>query len=85
MPREVDVLRRKIADLRAVWKDAEKELDEIKEVRDALEFRCVLLTEALRRARDDMEGWGGYASPYFQEKWGLSDDLKAIIDVLAGV
>jgi len=85
MPREVDVLRRKIADLRAVWKDAEKELDEIKEVRDALEFRCVLLTEALRRARDDMEGWGGYASPYFQEKWGLSDDLKAIDDVLAGV
>jgi hypothetical protein len=68
-----------------VWKDAEKELDEIKEVRDALEFRCVLLTEALRRARDDMEGWGGYASPYFQEKWGLSDDLKAIDDVLAGV
>jgi hypothetical protein len=46
------------------------------------EQRAEQLSAALVRARDDMEGWGGYASDYFKEKWGLADDLAAIDEVL---
>lgn len=45
--------------------------------------RVAKLESALRRARDDMEGWGGYASGYYQEKWGLDEDLAAIDAALA--
>ena len=41
------------------------------------------LRAALRRARDDMEGWGAYADSHFREKWDLAGDLKAIDDALA--
>ena len=41
-------------------------------------LRIARLEEALRQARDDMQGWGAYASGYFQEKWGLEADLAAI-------
>ena len=47
-----------------------------------LRRRIVQLEAALRRARDDMEEWAAYASPYFREKWGLDDDLAAIDRVL---
>ena len=85
MPNEIAVLREVLRSRESDYRHLCHWVDDVQCERDALEFRCVLLTEALRRARDDMEGWGGYASPYFQEKWGLSDDLKAINDVLAGV
>ena len=45
--------------------------------------RVSKLESALRRARDDMEGWAAYASDYFREKWGLDEDLAAIDAALA--
>ena len=48
-----------------------------------LESEVIRLREALVRARSDMRDWGAYASDYFQEKWGLADDLAAIDAVLA--
>jgi len=36
------------------------------------------LRAALREARDDVDSWGAYASPYFQEKWDLEGDLARI-------
>ena len=41
------------------------------------------LVEALEEAREDLEHWANYADPYFQEKWGLADDLKRIDAVIA--
>ena len=41
------------------------------------------LVEALEHAREDLEQWADYADPYFQEKWGLADDLKRIDAVIA--
>jgi hypothetical protein len=49
---------------------------------DQQRLRVSELENALTRARDDMEGWGGYASDYFQNKWGFADDLAAIDKVL---
>jgi hypothetical protein len=36
------------------------------------------LKRALSEAADLIEEWGAYASPYFQEKWGLADDVARI-------
>jgi len=36
------------------------------------------LREALKRAREDMESWGEYASDFIREKWDLEGDLAAI-------
>jgi hypothetical protein len=41
------------------------------------------LVFALAEARDDMAGWGAYASDYFQEKWDLAGDLVKIDKILA--
>ena len=49
---------------------------------DALVAERDQLIKALVRARDDMEGWGAYASPYFQEKWDLAADLAALDAVI---
>ena len=85
MPNEIAVLR---GDLRR-WQTKAATLQEVLDItehqRDVYSARAIVLEIALRRARNDIEGWGGYASPYFQEKWDLTDDLKAIDDVLAGV
>jgi uncharacterized protein YigA (DUF484 family) len=50
----------------------------------AAEARVRVLTEALRRAREDMEGWAEYASEYFREKHDLAGDLAAIDAALNG-
>jgi hypothetical protein len=85
MPNEIAVLRE---DLRR-WQTKAATLQEVLDItehqRDVYSARAIVLEIALRRARNDIEGWGGYASPYFQDKWDLADDLKAIDDVLAGV
>ncbi len=36
------------------------------------------LVEALREAADEIEGWGAYASPYFQEKHDLEGSVAAV-------
>jgi hypothetical protein len=36
------------------------------------------LRAALHDARDAVQVWGAYASPYLQSKHGLADDLSAI-------
>lgn len=38
----------------------------------------------LTEARELIESWGAYASDYFQEKWGLQDDLMMIDEALKG-
>jgi hypothetical protein len=38
----------------------------------------------LQEARELIESWGAYASEYFQEKWGLEDDLARIDQALEG-
>jgi len=50
--------------------------------RDALQASNERMEAALRRARDDMEGWGAYAAPNFREKWDLDGDLAAIDEAL---
>jgi predicted nucleic acid-binding Zn-ribbon protein len=45
---------------------------------DELMARVRALESALRRAREDMEGWAEYASEYFREKHDLAGDLDAI-------
>jgi hypothetical protein len=45
---------------------------------NAAEARVRELESALRRARDDMDGWAAYASEYFHEKHDLAGDLAAI-------
>jgi len=42
------------------------------------------LYEALKEARMMVAEWGEYASPYFQQKWGLADDL-AKLDAVLGI
>lgn len=39
--------------------------------------------EAMVKAAVDIAGWGEYASPYFQEKWGLEADVQHQRDTLA--
>jgi len=41
------------------------------------------LVKALQQARDDLADWGAYAPEYFQEKWGLEDDLNALDVIIA--
>jgi hypothetical protein len=41
------------------------------------------LAAALAEAREDMAGWGAYASDYFTEKWNLAGDLAKCDAVLA--
>ena len=33
------------------------------------------LRRLLADAAEDIEHWGGYASPYFQDKWNLQADI----------
>jgi hypothetical protein len=40
------------------------------------------LRAALLDARDCVEAWGAYASPYFQQKHGLLDDIERFDAVL---
>lgn len=44
----------------------------------ALEANRQMLVEALSRAKDDLEEWGGYVSDYFKYKHDFEDDLAAI-------
>ena len=48
-----------------------------------LEEQVRVLREALVRAREDMEGWQGYASGYFLEKHAALADLLAIDEAIA--
>lgn len=43
------------------------------------------LLEALKDARIDIEEWGAYAGDYFQEKWGLQEDLSRYDRLIAAV
>lgn len=50
----------------------------------ALRAEIERLRAALRRAREDLEAWSGYASEYFREKHDLNGDLAAIDTTLGG-
>jgi hypothetical protein len=46
--------------------------------RDALKAKNALLREALRLAIDAVEFWAAYATPYFQDKHDLAEDLQKL-------
>jgi len=46
--------------------------------RDALRAENDKLRAALRLAVDAVEHWASYASPYFQEKHDLAEDLQKL-------
>lgn len=52
------------------------EIDEARRQRDEA-------VEMLREARDMVECWSGYASPYFQDKHDLAGDFAKIDAILA--
>ncbi len=41
------------------------------------------LVKALKEAADEIEGWGAYASPYFQEKHDLEGSVAAVHAAIA--
>lgn len=54
----------------AVGDDMEQEVEQLRE-------RVRALEDALRKAADDMEGWGLYAPEYFREKHDFVGDVAA--------
>ncbi len=50
----------------------------VKTGRDALQAENARLREALRLAIDAVEFWAAYASPYFQDKHDLAEDLQKL-------
>lgn len=74
MNKQPEALR--LADILESWKgvvsnEAAAELRRLHEVNAEL-------VEALREAADEIEGWGAYASPYFQEKHDLEGSVAAV-------
>jgi 3-deoxy-D-arabino-heptulosonate 7-phosphate (DAHP) synthase len=59
------------------WKGLGLALSEALDERDRLKA-------ALKEARDDIESWGAYADPYFQEKWNLKGALDKYAAILSG-
>lgn len=62
--------------------DALAEIERLEAENATLQASNQRMEAALRRARDDMEGWAAYAAPNFREKWDLDGDLAAIDEAL---
>ena len=71
-----------------VYAERDTALAEVKRLQDVafrlgddgrrLEAEVERLRAALQDAIETVEGWGCYANEYFQEKWGLEDDLARL-------
>ena len=55
------------------WQKMEKRIKELEARLDAVQKD---FAGCMRTAAEDIEDWGAYASPYFQEKHGLSTDVQ---------
>ena len=53
------------------------------EAADRLAAEIERLRTALVEAKEAVQSWGAYADKYFQEKWDLAGDIKAIDGALA--
>ena len=56
---------------------------EIIEENNKLKAQRDELLQILSNAKETIQHWGDYASPYFQEKHGLENDIKEIEDAIA--